>query len=254
MSGSAVNRSKLRAIGVGIGVGVGGLVFGTVLTLVSLLLLGQFVEIRPLEQTVVLLLMTQGVGMIGAAIAYVTWRGVGLEYIKARVPNLTDVVWVVVAYVVAIVVVFVIGLLLTVTDTPTAENQAAEMATQNPEILLALIPGSFLLIGPGEELLFRGVVQGRIREAFGPVPGVVVASVIFAAVHVVALVGSLEGVLISIGILLIPSLILGAAYEYTGNIVVPVLIHGAYNATLFTIFYVTLRYGDGLPESAVALL
>ncbi len=43
---------------------------------------------------------------------------------------------------------------------------------ENPDVLLLLIPASFLLIGPGEELLFRGVVQGRLRDYFGLMSGV----------------------------------------------------------------------------------
>jgi membrane protease YdiL (CAAX protease family) len=251
MSGGVVDRTKLRAIGVGVGVGVAGLVLGVALTVGAILLLGPFVELGDFELIVLSLLMTQGVGMGTAAFAYVSWRGVGLGYVRARVPTLADIAWVVAAYIVAIAAVFAIAVLLTLLNAPAAENQAAQTATRTPDVLLVLIPGSFLLIGPGEELLFRGVVQTRIREAFGPVPGVAIASVIFAAVHVVVLVGSLQAVLVTIGILLVPSLILGAAYEYTGNLVVSALIHGAYDATLFTLLYVSLRYGDGLPESAV---
>ena len=246
--------SKLRALGVGVGVGVGGLLLGLLFTLVALVVVGLFVDIGNFELIVLSLLMTQGLGLGGAAVAYVSYRGVGADYISARLPGLTDIAWVVGAYVVAIVGVFVIGIVLTLLNAPSANNQAAETATESPEVLLVLIPGSFLLIGPGEELLFRGVVQTRIREAFGPIPGVFLASLIFAAVHVLALVGSLEGTLVSVGLVMIPGLILGAAYEYRENIVVPALIHGAYNATVFTLLYVSLRFGDGAPESATLFL
>ena len=247
-------ESRLRALVIGVGVGVGGLLLGLLFTLVALRVVGEFVDVGILELIVLSLLMTQGVGLGGAAIAYVSWRGVGLDYVEARLPSLTDVAWVVAAYVVAIVGVIAVGILLTVVNAPSANNQAAETATESPEVLLVLIPGSFLLIGPGEELLFRGVVQTRIREAFGPIPGVFLASLIFAAIHVLALVGSLEGTLVTVGVLMLPSLILGTAYEYTDNIVVPALIHGAYNATLFTLLYVSLRFGDGASESAALLL
>jgi membrane protease YdiL (CAAX protease family) len=244
---------KLRALGAGVGVGVGGLLLGLLFTLVAVVVVGLFVDIGDFELIVLSLLMTQGLGLGSAAVAYVSWRGVGLDYVEARLPNLTDIAWVVAAYVVAIVGVFVVGIILTLLNAPSANNQAAETATESPEVLLVLIPGSFLLIGPGEELLFRGVVQTRIREAFGPIPGVFLASLIFAAVHVLALVGDPRGILVTVAVLMIPSLILGAAYEYTDNIVVPALIHGAYNATLFTLLYVSLRFGDGA-ESAALLL
>jgi len=243
-------REQLRAVGAGIGIGVGGLALGVVLTIGAILLAGLVLDVGPAELIVLSLLMTQGVGMGSAAVAYVRWRGVGLEYVSARVPSLTEVVWVVVAYVVALGGVWLVGVLLTLADAPTADNQVTDIAIENPEVLLVLIPGSFLLIGPGEELLFRGIVQARIREAFGPVPGVTIASVIFAAVHFVALSGGASGRLVTVGVLLVPSLVLGATYEYTGNLAVPALIHGAYNATLFIALYAVIEYGDGLSDAA----
>jgi len=250
MEREVTSREQLRAVGAGIGIGVGGLVLGAVLTIGAILLVRPFVDVGPAELIVLSLLMTQGVGVGSAAVAYLRWRGVGLEYVSARIPSLTDLVWVVVAYVVALGGVWLVGVLLTLADAPTAENQITDIAIENPEVLLVLIPGSFLLIGPGEELLFRGIVQARIREAFGPLPGVTIASVIFAGVHFVALSGGTSGRLVTVGVLLVPSLILGAAYEYTGNLVVPALIHGAYNATLFTALYVAIEYGNRLPEAA----
>jgi membrane protease YdiL (CAAX protease family) len=46
--------------------------------------------------------------------------------------------------------------------------------------------------------------------------------------------------------------VLGVVYEYTDNIVVPALTHGAYNATLFTLAYVSLKLQQAgvSPESA----
>jgi membrane protease YdiL (CAAX protease family) len=246
-------RNQLRAVGAGIGIGVGGLAFGVVLTLAAIVLVGFFVDVGPAGLIVLSLLMTQGVGLSTAAIVYLRWRDVGLDYVPIRRPTLTEIVWIVVAYVVALVGVWIVGVLLTILQAPTAENQVSEIAIENPEVLLVLIPGSFLLIGPGEELLFRGIVQTRVREAFGPVPGVLVASVIFAGVHFVALTGGVSGRLVTIGVLLIPSLILGAAYEYTDNLVVPALIHGAYNATLFTVLYYVIRYGGELQDQAAVL-
>lgn len=244
---------QLRAVAAGIGIGVGGLVFGVVLTVGAIIFVGLFADVGPAILIVLSLLMTQGIGLGSAALAYLRWRGVGIAYVSASVPSLTDVVWIVASYVVALVGVWIVAFLLTLLQAPTAENQVSEIAIENPEVLLVLIPGSFLLIGPGEELLFRGIVQTRIREAFGPVPGVLAASVIFAGVHFVALTGGLSGRLVTIGILLIPSLVLGAAYEYTENLAVPALIHGAYNATLFTILYFVIRYGDDLQGQAAIL-
>jgi membrane protease YdiL (CAAX protease family) len=46
-----------------------------------------------------------------------------------------------------------------------------------------------------------------------------------------------------IGIAFVLALVLGATYEYTGNLTVPALIHGAYNAIQFGAAYVTTTGG-----------
>jgi membrane protease YdiL (CAAX protease family) len=122
-------------------------------------------------------------------------------------------------------------------------------------VLLLLIPAAFLLIGPGEELLFRGVVQGTLRRAFDPVPAIAIAAAVFAAIHYFALAGPSVGRVATIGVLFLPSLVFGAVYEYTDNLVVPSLIHGAYDATLFAVLYAVIRYGgsiDALSETREA--
>jgi membrane protease YdiL (CAAX protease family) len=120
----------------------------------------------------------------------------------------------------------------------------AEFASADPTVLLWLIPGSFLLIGPGEELLFRGIVQGRLRETFDRVSGVVLASALFAAVHFAALTGGTGGRLVTITVLFFPALVFGSVYELTDNLVVPALVHGAYNATLFALAYLAIRLSE----------
>lgn len=244
---------SFRAIVAAIGIGVAGLAAGGILTGLVVVALGLFTDLGISGLIVLSLLLTQGVGMGGTALIYLSWRGLDLEYVSVRIPNLRDIVWIVGSYAGAIIGIWVLGLIVTYLEAPTAENEVATIAIENPEILLLLIPGSFLLIGPGEELLFRGIVQGRIREVFDPVSGVILASVIFAAIHFVALTGGVTGRLVTMGILLVPSLILGTAYEYTENLVVPAIIHGAYNATLFAILYVVLKFGPGIEETSMVL-
>ncbi|WP_390207728.1 CPBP family intramembrane glutamic endopeptidase [Halocatena marina] len=123
--------------------------------------------------------------------------------------------------------------------------------SETPEALLVMIPVTILLIGPGEELLFRGIIQGSLRERFGPIVAIVLASVIFAAAHVTSLTGGLESRIITVALLIVPALVFAIAYERTGNLVVPALIHGLYNATLFSLQYAAIKLG-GAP--AILLL
>ncbi|AEM56706.1 CAAX amino terminal protease [Haloarcula hispanica N601] len=255
--------------------GVIGLGFGSILllTIAFSLSLGAGVQITQVQTLVLGLITVQGIGCPVIAYTYIKLRPVirtklrevfsysadsGEFDIGVSVPSFREAAIVVLGYASAmvglVVVAVIITTLVSMFGIETATNQAAEIGMENPDVLLLLIPASFLLIGPGEELLFRGVVQGRIRDYFGPISGVTIASVIFAGIHYPALSGgSVTGKLVGVCALLIPSLILGATYEYTDNIVVPSLIHGAYNATLFTGLYVTVKFSGELSSAAGVL-
>jgi len=253
------------------GLGVGGLVVGFVLTILAggLIVITTGSQLSSVVTVVLGLIFIQGIGCAGVALSYYKLRpaiaprirsvlGISGDKpafaIPASVPDLRDSGIVAVGYVTALSGA-ILGLILiaavqqfTGTEIDTGTNSAAELGMQNPEVLLLLIPASILLIGPGEELLFRGVVQGRIREMFSPVPGIVIPSVIFVGLHWFAFSGgSPRGNVIALGVLIVPSLVFAAAYEYTDNIVVPSLIHGFYNATLFSLLYV-VTFGDQLPQ------
>jgi len=215
------------------------------------------VEITPLFGIVLSLALATGVGFGGVALAYLQIRGRGLDYVGLAVPSVREVAYVVAGYVASFALLLVASAVLTATETEAAPNTVAETGQQNPEILLVLIPASFLLIGPGEELLYRGVVQNRLGEALPAPAAIGLASLIFASIHFFSLAGAPRARLVSISVLVLPTLVFGTLYELTDNIAVPALIHGAYNATLFGLLYVTLRFApDGtnqFPEAAAML-
>jgi membrane protease YdiL (CAAX protease family) len=253
-----------------LGLGAGGLMFGFLLTLLSglVLIAGMGMELTPSMQIVLGLVFVQGVGCAGVALAYVGVRpkiaptvqrflgvvGGSREFrIPASVPDLRDLTTVGVGYALALFGALAGSVLVSQLSVETGTNQAAEIGMESPETLLLLIPASILIIGPGEELLFRGVVQGRLREVFRPVLGVFVPSVVFAGLHWFALSGgSPSGNLVVLGVLVVPAMVFGAAYEYTSNIVVPSLIHGLYNATLFSALYYYVT-SDQLPAAVVGV-
>lgn len=243
MEFSALARTRPWAFVAAFLLGVAGLVLGTVLSLVVLVPVILMNAATATVLIVVSLVMTQGVAFGGTALTYLKVRGLPLDYLRVRVPDLRDVGWAVGGYVLTLAAAIVgIQIVTAITqqvagNVQPAENSAAQLGMQNPEVLLLLIPASFLLIGPGEELLFRGIVQNRIRESFGPVAGVLLASAIFAAIHVTALVGSPAAMAMSVAILLFPSLVFGTVYELSGNLAVTAFMHAAYNATLFAGLY-----------------
>jgi membrane protease YdiL (CAAX protease family) len=246
---------RLRAVGVAIGVGILGILVSGVLAVgtVLVLLFAGF-EVGPLSRIVISLVVGTGIGFGGVALGYLRYRSMGIEYIgfDIGIPSLRSGIVVVAGLILAFVgvaigswLVSVIDMILMGTEVQPAQNAVTRIARDNPAVLLVLIPASYLLIGPGEELLFRGVVQGRIREAFGPAAGVILASAVFAAIHFTALTGGsgVVGRLATIVVLFLPSLVFGTAYELTDNLVVPILIHGTYNAIQFVGLYVVLTRG-----------
>ncbi|WP_430503874.1 CPBP family intramembrane glutamic endopeptidase [Haloparvum sp. PAK95] len=254
-----------------LGLGAGGLLFGFLLTFVVGfgLVAVAGIALTGTMQIVLGLVFVQGVGCAGVAYAYVRLRPrigpairrqLGLAgdttrfRIGASLPGLRDVLVVVGGYLVAFGGAIAGSLLVSRFQVDTGTNAAAEMGMENPEILLLLIPASILLIGPGEELLFRGVVQGRLREVFSPAVAIGLASTVFAGLHWFALSGgSPTGNLVALGVLVVPALVFGVSYEYTGNIVVPALIHGVYNATLFSFLYVSITYSGDVALLAPAV-
>lgn len=262
-----------------LGLGAGGLLFGFLLTFVVGvgLISVAGVALTGTMQIVLGLIFVQGVGCAGVAFGYVRIRPriaptirrqLGLTgettrfHLGISLPSLRDILVVIGGYLVAFGGAIGGSLLVSRLQVDTGTNTAAQMGMENPELLLLLIPASILVIGPGEELLFRGVVQGRLREVFGPVVAIGLASSVFAGLHWFALSGgSPTGNLVALAVLVVPALVFGTSYEYTGNVVVPALIHGIYNATLFSFLYVSITYGgeiavltDGPAFTQVAVL
>jgi membrane protease YdiL (CAAX protease family) len=125
------------------------------------------------------------------------------------------------------------------------EKQAAESGT--PEFLLLLVPLSFLAIAPSEELLYRGIVQKYLYEYVTERQAVVAASAIFAVIHY----GQYADpnpirMAVSLSTVFILSLGLGYVYARTDNLVVPILVHGAFNAVTFLAMYARVTGGAGL--------
>lgn len=189
--------------------------------------------------------LMQGIAFGGVSLVYLRVRGLDLSFVGLAVPEFRELLAVASGYVLALVgAISMVGLVL-LADLQPAQNRIAEFGAGNPEVFLVLAVLSLVLIGPGEELLFRGIVQGTLRGGFDGPAAILLATIIFATAHTPSLAGPLAGRAITVGLLVVPGLVLGVAYEYTDNIAVPALIHGVYNATLFVLAYASLRFGNG---------
>lgn len=198
-------------------------------------------EVGPLRQ-LLLGSVALGLGTGTVAIAYFGATDRDWSYVDVRLPSLRDV-----GYAAAgVVALFGLQYLLTVVfgqlGVATADHSIERAARQgDPGLLLWLVPTAFLVIGPGEELLYRNIVQKSLYETFSERGAVVVASVVFALVHILAYLSpDIGATLATLAVVFLLSLILGVAYLRTENLLVPVAIHGAYDAITFAALYLEL--------------
>lgn len=174
-----------------------------------------------------------GVGLAGYLQATDDWDVLSTH---VRAPSLRDAGYAFAGLVTILVAAAGVGQVLSMLGIDVAQNQVIAIGRENPTFFLYMIPVSLLLVGPMEELLFRGTVQGMLRRVWSPAIALVLASAMFGVVHWVALTGG--GSRVSyIAVAATLGLVLGAVYELTDNVVVPAAVHGSYNAVLFTVQY-----------------
>ena len=231
------------AVAGAVGAAIGGIVAAFLVTSVTGLGISLLGVSIPTVSQFGIIFIAGAVGLAGTGVSYLAIRGLEVRsYVRMRVPSLSDVGWAVGGYFTALSLIFLAGLVLTMLQVrPETTNRAAQAGMENPELLLWMVPLSFLVIAPAEEFLFRGVIQGRLREAFTPLVAIPATAAIFATVHFFSLTGGSGARMIVIAILFLPSLVFGYAYERTTNLVVPIFIHGAYNATLVALVYVSMK-------------
>ncbi|OYR63706.1 CPBP family intramembrane metalloprotease domain-containing protein [Halorubrum sp. E3] len=253
--------SPLRAVGVAFGLGVAGILGLLAVTTVAggiIFGVATLTGRQPslLVSFVVPFVAGQVLAFVGVSLGYLRWRGLSREeivaYLGVRRPTVVELVLAVFGAVGMIALALVLSSLVLLFGTEPAQNQGAQMTLDNPSIMPLMIAAMFLVVGPCEELLFRGVIQSRAREALSAAPAILLAAAVFAPAHVVSLSGGASAVLTSISILFVPSLIFGAVYEYTENLAVVALMHGLYNSLLLTIAYVAITYGPEVENAGQA--
>ena len=259
-------QKRISDLGTAVGLAAAGMALG----FVALIFIGGAVRasgvMLPQSFTIIIsLLALQGVGLVGTALFYLSTTDKDLSYTKLRKPSLRQVGIGLGSVFAMLAAVVVISVVLQALGQSAAEHGTIEQIEQNPSLALYMVPLSILVIGPCEELLFRGVIQTKLRESFSGAGAVGVASVIFSLIHIPAYGGdviaemvqqggvtmeNLQSLGVTLLVLFTLALILGYAYERTGNLTVPMITHGFYNAFLFGMVYVGTQYADELEEAA----
>lgn len=166
---------------------------------------------------------------------YLAWRS-DHSFFGVGPPTGRDVRWILLGFSALVAVLVGFDVLLSQLGLEPADNVAVERGMEDPRLFLYFIPVVLLFNAPAEELLFRGLVQGLFRRAYGVVPGILAASLIFGLVHYLALVNTGSRVAY-VGIAVLSGLVLGALYEYTDNLLVPVVVHAFWNILVYVNLY-----------------
>lgn len=219
---------------------LGGYALGTIVaSLVASVVQAGGIEVfgDPIRSRIVATIAIQGVTFLGGSLLFlrVTDRW---DLLRAHLPSLRDLGFVVAGYALLVGSFYAFSVVYGALGVSSAESSIVTAGRANPTLLLYLVPLSVLVVGPGEELFYRGLVQGWLRQSFGPAVAIGVASLLFASIHLSGLLGaSAVSVVATLAIIAFLAVYLGGLYEYTGNLVVPALVHGLYNATQFLLAY-----------------
>lgn len=227
---------KVRALGVALGLTIAATVFSAIVGV--LIAIPLFVLRLDIESPAVIVSLLLG-GQVGFfAVGYLYVRRYSVS-IPIERPKRRDLGYAIGGAIAALVFATVAGSVLTWFGlTPGAVLE--EIITQNRIVALWLALLSIVVVAPIEEYLFRGVVQGRLRQAFSKPSAIVLASLLFGSLHFGNYVGSVSTVvgwsLLIAGV----GVIFGSIYERTNTLLVPIIAHALYNTVLFIAGYVAL--------------
>lgn len=86
-----------------------------------------------------------------------------------------------------------------------------------------------LVTGPGEEIFWRGFLQDKLMGRFGRLPGYIIATCVYAAVHV------FSGNIILIGAALVAGAFWGAMYMWRKDLFMQIVSHSLWSSFIFAV-------------------
>jgi len=177
----------------------------------------------PINETVLL-----GITLLFARYKNVSLRELGLKKVSFRILSIVSVL---------AVFLFLLGLSISIGEEvvfgpdPMAEAFSQALIPKDFSQLAILIVLSLVLVGPAEELAFRGFVQKGFENSFGEMKGLLAASVLFGVLHGL-------NTLYAIVPAIIAGLVLGYVWQRTdGNTTASALMHGINNSISIAIAY-----------------
>lgn len=165
--------------------------------------------------------------------------------VRWAVPDMIDVGLILATSPLLWVVGILVGLLSHTVGVDISSADIDSEGRLGPAVVVALV-----LVGPAEELLFRGLVQPLLVERFGLPFGVTTMGVLFGLYHYpnsVEAFGEFDAAAAGeMAISGIGGIVLGGLYVLSGNLLVPMIGHSLHDAGLF----IYLEYRDDQSDSA----
>jgi len=209
-----------------------GLLVGSII--VAIILLGLRLDFQELTFPLALISLpiTEGI-ILGITLLFAKNKGASLRKLGLKKPSLKIIVIVSFA---AVLLLFLAGSISLVEEIvlgpePDAELLVDAVMPRDSFQLIAMVGISLALVGPVEELAFRGFVQRGFENSFGKTAGLLIASILFGFLHGL---NSLHSILPVTAV----SLFLGYVWQKTdGNTVTSAWMHGLYDAIAIAIAY-----------------
>ena len=177
----------------------------------------------PVSETIIL-----GVTLLFAKYKGASLKELGLKKVSVRILTVVSVAAVLVLF---LSVGISIGQEIVFGPDPMAELLETYTAPKDSFQLVALIALSLVLVGPCEELAFRGFIQKGFENSFGKIKGLLIASVLFGLPHGIDTLYAFFPVFAG-------SLVLGYVWQQTGgNTTASALMHGVYNTIVTLLAY-----------------
>ncbi len=209
-----------------------GLLLGS--TIVAIILLGLRLNVQELSFPVALISLpiTEGI-ILGITLLFAKYKGASLRKLGLKKPSIK--ILLIVSFS-AVLLLFLAGAIsffeeIVLGPDPDAQDLLEAILPRDLVQLIALIGISLVLVGPAEELAFRGFVQRGFENSFGKTIGLLIASVLFGLLHGLNSPRSILPVTVV-------SLFLGYVWQKSGgNTNASALMHGLYDAIAIIVVY-----------------
>jgi membrane protease YdiL (CAAX protease family) len=211
---------------------VGGILMGAII--VELALFGMKIDSSdlPFPTALISVPVTEAV-ILGVTLLFARYKGASLKELGLRKASLR--VLTIVSIVAVPLFLLVVGISVceevVFGPDPTAKLVEKAVMPRDSFQLIAMIVLFLVVVGPCEELAFRGFVQKGFENSFGKMKGLLIASVLFGLLHGL-------NTPYAIVPLLVGGLALGYVWQRTGgNTTASALMHGVYNSIAMAAAY-----------------